>query len=55
MKRSEAAKRLRVSVSTVKRYERAGLLDAVRVGPKLKFITEESVERMLRGGEDDAE
>jgi DNA-binding transcriptional MerR regulator len=52
--RAEAARRLHVSERTIRRYARGGLLDEIAIGPRLKFVSEESVERMLRGGEDDA-
>jgi excisionase family DNA binding protein len=46
--RREAARRLYVSLSTVKRWGAAGLLEERRVGPKLVRITEASVEALLR-------
>lgn len=54
LNRAEAARRLHVSERTVRRYARLRLLTEIPIGPRLKFISEESVERMLRGGEDDA-
>jgi excisionase family DNA binding protein len=52
--RQEAADRLRVSVCTVKRWGRAGILDERRVGPKLVKITEASVQALIRKREDAA-
>lgn len=52
--RREAAARLRVSVSTVKRWGAAGLLDERRVGPKLVRVTELSVESLIRKRKDTA-
>jgi predicted site-specific integrase-resolvase len=52
--RSEAAGRLRVSLSTVKRWGAAGLLDERRVGPKLVKVTEASVEALIRAGKETA-
>jgi len=48
--KDEAAARLRVSERTVRRYITAGLLDGVRVGPRLVKVTEMSVERLLAEG-----
>lgn len=48
--RSEAAARLHVSRRTVERYEQRGLLDPVRVGPKLIRVTLASVEALIRAG-----
>lgn len=48
--KDEAAARLRVSERTVRRYITAGLLDGVRVGPRLVKVTEMSVERLLADG-----
>jgi len=50
--RGEAARRLRVSPRTVRRYGRAGLLEERRVGPRLVKVTEESVEALIRAGKD---
>jgi predicted site-specific integrase-resolvase len=47
MNRAEVAERLRVSVSTVKRWGAAGLLDERRIGPKLIKVTEASVDAMI--------
>jgi DNA-binding transcriptional MerR regulator len=44
----EAARRLHVSVRTVRRYGKSGLLDERRVGPWLIRYTEESVEALQR-------
>jgi excisionase family DNA binding protein len=52
--RREAAARLRVSLSTVKRWGAAGLLDKRRVGPKLVKITEASVDSLARKRKDAA-
>jgi excisionase family DNA binding protein len=52
--RREAAARLRVSLSTVKRWGAAGLLDERRVGPKLVKITEASVDSLARKRKDAA-
>ncbi len=52
--RREAAARLRVSLSTVKRWGAAGLLDERRVGPKLVKITEASVDSVARKRKDAA-
>lgn len=52
--RHEAAKRLYVSLSTVKRWGAAGLLEERRVGPKLVRITEASVEAVLGNRKDAA-
>ena len=46
--RSEAAERLRVSERTVRRWGKAGLLDEIRVGPRLIRVTAASVEAMTR-------
>jgi excisionase family DNA binding protein len=48
--KDEAAARLRVSERTVRRYITAGLLDGVRVGPRLIKVTEMSVDRLLAEG-----
>jgi excisionase family DNA binding protein len=48
--KDEAAARLRVSERTVRRYITAGLLDGVRVGPRLVKVTEMSVDRLLADG-----
>lgn len=48
--KDEAAGRLRVSERTVRRYITAGLLDGVRVGPRLVKVTERSVDRLLAEG-----
>jgi len=50
--RSEAAERLHVSLSTVKRYGASGLLDERRIGPKLVKITEQSVIALIDSGLD---
>jgi predicted site-specific integrase-resolvase len=47
--RSEAAERLHVSVRTVRRYGKSGLLEERRVGPRLIRVTVESVEAIERG------
>lgn len=52
--RAEAARRLRVSASTIRRYGRAGLLEDRRIGPRLVKVTEESVEALIRAGKDAA-
>jgi excisionase family DNA binding protein len=52
--RSETARRLHVSERTVRRYERLGLLDARKVGPRLVRITEASVEALLSKRKDAA-
>lgn len=49
--RGEAAVRLDVSPRTVRRYGAAGLLDEIRVGPKLVKVTEASVGRLLADGQ----
>jgi predicted site-specific integrase-resolvase len=43
----EAAQRLHVSVRTVRRYGKSGLLDERRVGPWLIRFTEASVEALI--------
>jgi excisionase family DNA binding protein len=48
--KDEAAARLRVSTRTVRRYITVGLLDGVRVGPRLVKVTEMSVDRLLAEG-----
>jgi excisionase family DNA binding protein len=48
LSRREAARRLYVSLSTVKRWGKQGVLEERRVGPKLVRITEASVEALLR-------
>ena len=48
--KDEAAARLRVSERTVRRYITAGLLDGVRVGPRLVKVAEMSVDRLLAEG-----
>lgn len=50
LSRGEAAERLRVSERTVRRYGASGLLDEVKVGPRLVKVTAESVERLIRAG-----
>ncbi|HEV3381658.1 MAG TPA: helix-turn-helix domain-containing protein [Trebonia sp.] len=45
--RSEAASRLRVSVRTIRRYGKSGLLEERRVGPQLVRITEASVDKLI--------
>jgi excisionase family DNA binding protein len=45
---AEAAKMLRVSHSTITRYVRLGLLDAVRLPSGHYRIRQEDVERLLR-------
>ena len=52
--RREAARRLFVSLSTVKRWGAAGLIEERRVGPKLVRITEASVEALLSKRKDTA-
>lgn len=52
--RREAARRLRVSLATVKRYGAAGLLEERRIGPRLIRITEASVDKLIRTGKDRA-
>ncbi|MBQ9502597.1 MAG: helix-turn-helix domain-containing protein [Lentisphaeria bacterium] len=47
--RQEAAKLLAVSVNTVDRYIRHGLLAAVNMGPRLVRIDPQSVEALLHG------
>lgn len=54
LSRREAARRLYVSMSTVKRWGAAGLLEERRVGPKLVRITEASVEAVLSRRKDAA-
>lgn len=49
LRRDEAAERLRVSVCTIKRYGKAGLLEERRVGPRMVRVTAESVEAIERG------
>ncbi len=48
--RSEAAERLRVSVRTVRRWGKAGLLEERRIGPRLVKIVEESVAALIAAG-----
>jgi excisionase family DNA binding protein len=50
LSKDEAATRLRISERTVRRYIAAGLLDGVRVGPRLVKVTEMSVDRLLAEG-----
>lgn len=50
--RDEVARRLRVSVRTVRRWGRDGLLEERRVGPRLVRVTESSVEALIRAGKD---
>lgn len=45
----EAAERLTVSEHTVLRWAAAGRLDERRIGPRVRRITEASVEALLRG------
>jgi excisionase family DNA binding protein len=47
----EAAKRLRVSRTTIGRYLRSGRLDGVRVGPKLVKVDAASVDRLIADGQ----
>ena len=49
LSRDEAAERLKISLRTVRRYGKAGLLEERRVGPRLIRVTAESVERLLSG------
>jgi len=48
---AEVAMRLRVSRTTIGRYLASGLLDGIRVGPKLIKVTEESVDRLIADGQ----
>ena len=50
--RAEAAIRLHVSERTVRRYGKLGLIDERRIGPRLIRYTEQSVEALIRAGED---
>ena len=52
LERSEAAKRLHVSVRTVRRYGTLGLLQNVIIGPRTVLMAEESVEALIRAGKD---
>lgn len=52
--RAEAATRLRVSQSTIRRYGASGLIEERRVGPHLIRVTVESVERLIAAGKDAA-
>jgi excisionase family DNA binding protein len=52
LERGEAAERLHVSVRTVRRYGKVGRLKDVRIGPRLVRVTEESVEALIRAGQD---
>lgn len=49
LRRDEAAAWLRVSVCTVKRYGKSGLLEERRVGPRMVRVTADSVEALARG------
>ena len=51
LRRDEAATRLRVSVCTIKRYAKSGLLEERRVGPRMVRVTAESVEALERGSQ----
>jgi predicted site-specific integrase-resolvase len=51
MSRSDAAELLDVSVDTVKRYGKAGLLEERHIGPRLVKVTRASVEAMARSSE----
>ena len=44
----EAARRLNVSERTLRRWRRLGLIDAVRVGPRMIRYEPEAVEAMKR-------
>jgi excisionase family DNA binding protein len=52
--RREAARRLHVSLATVKRYGASGLLEERRIGPRLIRITEASVDKLIRAGKKEA-
>ncbi|MGH3266096.1 MAG: helix-turn-helix domain-containing protein [Trebonia sp.] len=52
--RREAARRLRVSLATVKRYGASGLLEERRIGPRLIRITEASVDSLVCANKDKA-
>ena len=49
LERAEAARLLHVSLRTIRRWGRDGLLDERQVGPRNKLVTEASVQAMLRG------
>jgi predicted site-specific integrase-resolvase len=53
LERDEAARRLHVSVRTVRRYGAAGLLQNVTIGPRVVLVTEESVEALISAGRKD--
>lgn len=52
LERGEAARRLRVSERTIRRWGHAGLIEDRRIGPRLVRVTEESVAALLRAGKD---
>ena len=54
LERGEAAKRLHVSIRTIRRYGALGLLENVRIGPRNVLVTEESVEALIRAGKETA-
>jgi predicted site-specific integrase-resolvase len=45
---AEAARRLGISERTVRRWRRAGIVTEWPIGPRRKFVTAESVEKLLR-------
>jgi excisionase family DNA binding protein len=52
IERRVAARRLHVSLRTIRRWGRLGRIENVRVGPRLVMVTEESVEQLVRDGRD---
>lgn len=50
LERDEAARRLRLSERTIRRYGVLGLLENVKIGPREVRVTEESVARLIAAG-----
>jgi len=50
LERNEAAERLHVSLRTVRRYGKLGLVKNVTIGPQKVLVTEESVEALISAG-----
>jgi len=50
LERDEAAKRLHVSLRTVRRYGKTGLIENVTIGPQKVLVTEDSVNALINAG-----
>jgi len=50
LERAQAAKRLHVSIRTIRRWGQRGRLENVVLGPRTVLVTEESVARLISAG-----